>query len=187
MLPRRLSGIAGRREQLAGAKERRRRASRNVVTKEGQGVYSNRASDRDEGSTNSRYLLAMRRALCDAPWMHLRSSELKSMGFFHGNSLGCLLGCHCCELRVGCCSRPSQTCWWWKRGRRDGLLKLLFKFPSTDVDDAHRTLVEANRTTCISTTKLVASQLHVQWYFYRSEGSRRLKCRKSCTGKVRVV
>jgi hypothetical protein len=174
MLPRRLGGVAGRREQLAGAKERRRRTSRNVVAEEGQGVDGDRATDRDEGSTDSRYLLAMRRVLCDDVCMHLRSSELKAMGLLHGNSLGCLLGCHCCELRVGYCSRPRETCWWWKRGRRDGLLKLLFEFPSTDVDDAYRTLVEANRTTRISTTKLVASQLHVQEYFHRCEGSRRL-------------
>lgn len=110
--------------------------------------------------------------------MHLRSSELKAMGLLHGNSLRCLLGCHCCELRVGRCSRPSETCWWWKRGRRDGLLKLLFEFPSTDVDDGYRTLVKANRTTRISTSELVALQLHVQsTYFHSGEGSCRLVSR----------
>jgi hypothetical protein len=30
---------------------------------------------------------------------------------------------------------------------------MLFEFQSTDVDDAHRTLEKANRTTCISTTE----------------------------------
>ena len=113
MLPRRLGGVAGRREQLAGAKERRRRTSRNVVAEEGQGVDGDRATDRDEGSTDSRYLLAMRRALCDDIRMHLRSSELKAMRLLHGNSLGCLLGRHFRRLRVGQCSRPRDACLVW--------------------------------------------------------------------------
>lgn len=66
MLPGCLGGEAGRCEQLAGAKERRRRASRNVVAEECQGVDGNRTADRDEGGTDSRCLLAMRRALCDS-------------------------------------------------------------------------------------------------------------------------
>jgi hypothetical protein len=76
------------------------------------------------------------------------------MRFFHGNSLGCLLGCHCCKLRVGECSRPREA---WLVVVEEGetrsmaYVKLLFEFPSTDVDDAHRTLEKANRTTCIST------------------------------------
>lgn len=110
MLPGRLGGVAGRCEQLAGAKKRRRRASRNVVAEEGQGVDSDGTTDRDEGGTNARYLLAMRRASCDDVCMHSRSAKLKAMRFLHGNSLGCLLGCHCCGLRVGCCSRPRDAC-----------------------------------------------------------------------------
>ena len=62
MLPGRLGGVAGRCEQLAGAKKRRRRASRNVVAEEGQGVDGDRTTDRDEGGTDSGCLLAMRRA-----------------------------------------------------------------------------------------------------------------------------
>ena len=94
MLPGRLGGVAGRCEQLAGAKERRRRASRNVVAEEGQGVDGNRATDGNEGGTDPVYLLAMRRALCDDACMHSRSAKLKAMRFLHGNSLRCLLGCH---------------------------------------------------------------------------------------------
>jgi hypothetical protein len=109
MLPRRLGSEAGRSKQLAGAEERWRRAARNVVAEEGQGVDGNRTTNRDEGGTDSRDLLAMRRALGDV-CMHLRSSKLKAMWFLDGNSLGCLLGRHRCELRVGCYSRPRDAC-----------------------------------------------------------------------------
>jgi hypothetical protein len=62
MLPGRLSGVAGWCEQPAGTKERRRRASRDIVAEEGQRVHGNGAADRDEGGTDPGNLLAMRRA-----------------------------------------------------------------------------------------------------------------------------
>lgn len=116
MLPRRLSGVARRCEQLAGAKERGCRASRNVVAEECQCVDGDRATDGDEGSTDSMHLLAMRRALCGDIGMHLRSSELKAMRLLHGNGLGCLLGRHFRRLRVGQCSRPKMRAWCGRRG-----------------------------------------------------------------------
>ena len=63
MLPRRLGGVAGRREQLGGAEERQRRASRNVVAEEGQRVDGDGAADGDEGGTDPVCLVsaAMRR------------------------------------------------------------------------------------------------------------------------------
>jgi len=94
MLPRCLGGEAGRREQPTGTEERWRRATRNIVAKEGQRVDGDRATDRDEGSTDASHLLAMRRALCDDACMHLRSAKLKTMRLLHGDSLGCLLGRH---------------------------------------------------------------------------------------------
>jgi hypothetical protein len=168
MLPRCLSGEAGRCEKLAGAQKRRRRASRNVVAEEGQGVDGDRTTDRDEGGTNSGCLLAKRRAsiiLMMGGCMHLRSAKLKPMGLLHGNSLGCLLGCHCCELRVG-------WCWWSKRGRRDGLSSMLFEFPSTDVDDAHRTLVEA-------TSYAGGGQSYDMYFHHRATSSYLCTC--TCT------
>lgn len=99
--------------------------------------------------------------------MHLRSAKLKPMGLLHGNSLGCLLRCHCCESRVGCC-------WRWKRGRRDGLSSMLFEFPSTDVDDAHRTLVKATPYACGSQSydmhfhyRATCSYVRVRWCFHQ--------------------
>jgi hypothetical protein len=65
MLPRCLGSEAGRCEKLAGTQKRRRRASRNVVAEEGQGVDGDRTTDRDEGGTDSGCLLAMRRALIE--------------------------------------------------------------------------------------------------------------------------
>lgn len=142
MLPRRLGGVAGRCEQLAGAKERRRRASRNVVAEEGQGVDGNRAADRDEGSTDSRHLLVNATRLVMMYACTYGPPNSKPWGSSTTTAWGVFLGAIVvnCQWDVGR-DQERRAGGGGRGGDAMACLSsmLLFEFPSTDVDDAHRT------------------------------------------------
>ena len=109
MLPGGLRGECRRREELARAQERGRRASRDVVAEEGQRVDGDGAADGDEGGTDPVCVVsaAMRRVKWTRA-MHLRTTELEAMRLLCGDSLCRLFRSHCCVSRLG--RRGADRC-----------------------------------------------------------------------------
>lgn len=112
MLPSGLSGVAGRREQLAGTEEGWRRASRNIVAEEGQRVDGDGASDRNEGGTNSAFLSVMRRAALDGACTHGPPNS-KPWGSSTATALEFFLGAIvvCCERWENARDREMRARW----------------------------------------------------------------------------